>query len=242
MGSFIRELADPGNIYAHLSYVLLIASMMMTSLQRLRILALGSGIAAMLHFTLQTRDSASLVWETLFVLANAAQLVILLYRSRRHDLRPDEHELLDQVLRVHDPANRRRLLALLQWRDAEVGEALIEQGQQEPPLIYIASGAAAIDHDGQQVGVCGQGDFLGEMSLVSGESASASVVVANRMRIAVIDRRALEEAARKSPEIGNVFDSAINRGLAGKVLRMNQSAAASGPGISGNQGIPDLAS
>ena len=242
MDSFIRELADPGNIYAHLSYVLLIASMMMTSLRRLRILALGSGVAAMLHFTLQTKDSASLVWETLFVLANAAQLLILLYRSRGHDLRPYEHELLDQVLRLYDPANRRRLLALLHWRDAEVGEVLITQGDQEPPLIYIASGAAAIEHDGQQVGVCGQGDFLGEMSLVSGTSASASVVVANRMRIALIDRRALEGAARQSPEIGNAFDSALNRGLAAKVLRMNQLAATSGVRISGDQGIPDLAS
>lgn len=242
MASFIRELADPGNIYAHLSYVLLISSMMMTSLRRLRILALGSGVAAMLHFTLQTRDNASLVWEALFVTANAAQLAILLYRSRLQDLRPEEHDLLDHVLRLHDPAARLRVLALLAWRDAEIGEALIAQGQSAPPLIYIASGAAAIMHDGKQVGVCGQGDFLGEMSLVSGGKASASVMVANRMQIAVIDRTGLEQLARQSPEIGNAFDSALNRGLAAKVLRMNQAASAGVADVSGDRTIPDLAS
>ncbi|SHN55290.1 hypothetical protein [Erythrobacter sanguineus] len=41
-------------------------------------------------------------------MANAGQLLILLYRSRLHDLLPEEHDLLDQVLRVHDPVARRR--------------------------------------------------------------------------------------------------------------------------------------
>lgn len=108
MASFIRELAEARNIYAHAAYLLLISSMMMTSLRRLRFLALGSGIAAMLRFTLRTRDNASLVWEALFVMANAGQLLILLYRSRLHNLLPEEHDLLDQVLRVHDPVARRR--------------------------------------------------------------------------------------------------------------------------------------
>lgn len=242
MSSFFQDLADPGNIFAHFSYIFLITSMMMNSLRRLRILALGSGIAAMLHFTLQTSDNASLVWELMFVLANGTQLSILLYHSRKGDLRPEEQALLDQVLRVEEPASQRRLLDLLAWRDVDVGEQLIEQGQYQPPLIFIASGAAAISHDGQQVGVCGEGDFLGEMSLVAGDRATASVIVANRMRIAVIDRDSLAQLARILPEISSAFDSALNRGLAAKVLRMNRAASASAAGFAGNPAKPDLVS
>ncbi len=227
MGQFFAELTDAGNVFAHASYILLISSMLMTSLRRLRILALGSGIAAMLHFTLQTRDNASLAWEAMFVMANAAQLAVLLYRSRTGELRPEENVSLDQVVRVHDPVSRRRLIAMMAWRDAEVGEVLIAQGEIEPPLIYIGSGAAAIQHDGQQVGVCGAGDFLGEMSLVSGNRATASVVVTNTMRIATINREQLSQLVRQFPNIGNAFESALNRGLAAKVLRMNRAVSAS---------------
>lgn len=159
MSAFFQDLTDPGNAFAHLSCILLIASMLMTSLPRLRILALGSGIAAMLHFTLRTKDNASLMWEALFVLANAVQLPLLLYRSRQHDLRPEERAMFDQVLRIHEPLSQRRLLELFEWRDAAVGEVLITQEQHLPPLIYIASGAAAIQLDGQQVGVVGKAIF-----------------------------------------------------------------------------------
>ena len=135
MGQFFAELTDAGNVFAHASYILLISSMLMTSLRRLRILALGSGIAAMLHFTLQTRDNASLAWEA--------------------------------------------------------------------------------------------SDFLGEMSLVSGNRATASVVVTNTMRIATINREQLSQLVRQFPNIGNAFESALNRGLAAKVLRMNRAVSAS---------------
>lgn len=61
MQDVLRDLADPANGFAHLSYIFLIAAMLMTSLRWLRVLALASGIAAMAHFTFQTQDNASLV-------------------------------------------------------------------------------------------------------------------------------------------------------------------------------------
>lgn len=226
MQAVIQDILDPGNIFAHLSYIFLITSMLMTSLRKLRVLALMSGLSAMAHFIFRTEDTASLVWEIAFVLANGIQLSILIYRSRTGDVSPEEQALLQHVLKVQDPINQRRMLGLLRWRDVAVGEVLIRQGQANPPLAYVASGAARIEHDGQMVGVCGEGDFLGEMSLVSGDRATATVVVTNTMRIAVFDRDALAQLMRSSPDIGNALDAALNRGLAAKVLRMNVAAAA----------------
>jgi len=223
----MQDLTDPGNAFAHLSCVLLIASMLMTSLRWLRVLALGSGLAAMAHFIFRTQDNASLVWAMLFVLANGLQLVLMQLRARRHHLSSEERELLEGVLQVQEPHHQRRLMGLMQWRDAGVGEVLMTQGQSRPPLIYIASGAAAIEHDGAIVGVCGAGDFLGEMSLMTGEKASATVRVSNPMRIARFDRDALAQFTSGVPELNRAFDAALNRGLAHKVLRMNKAAAAS---------------
>jgi len=225
MNEFVQSLSDPANGFAHLSYVLLIASMMMKSMRWLRVLALGSGLAAIAHFTLQTEDYASLTWEILFVIANGTQLVLLLIRSRRHRMRREERELLEGVLRVQEPMQQRFLLDLVEWRDVEPGTQLMRQGQANVPLIYIASGAAAIEHDGRIVGVCGPGDFLGEMSMASGEAASATVKVTNAMRIARFDRDALATLTASVPELERAFDRALNRGLAAKVLRMNAAAA-----------------
>ena len=221
MGDFV----DPGMALAHLAALLLVAAMLATSTRSMRMLALAAGVAALVHLTMAQRFDAALFWTLLFVFANAARLAILRARSRVGDMDREERELLEHVLRVEEPDSQRRMLGLLEWRDAAVGEVLIRQGQVGPPLIYIAGGAAAIEHDGRLVGVCGSGDFLGEMSLVSGERATASVTVTNAMRIAVFDRDALAQLARSVPEIRHALDRAVNRGLAAKVLRMNKTAS-----------------
>jgi hypothetical protein len=68
------DLTNPANINAHLAYVFIIASMSMTQMRWLRILALASGITAMLHFFFQTRDTVSLAWEAIFPLPTLRSL------------------------------------------------------------------------------------------------------------------------------------------------------------------------
>ncbi len=118
---------------AHLAAALLVASMLMTSMRPLRVLALLAGLAALLYLILAGTFAAFHVWLVLFVAANAVQLAVLLYRSRTGDLGREEHELLEHVLRVEEPSRQRRLLGLLQWRDADEGEVLMRQGQASPP-------------------------------------------------------------------------------------------------------------
>lgn len=218
-------LGNQGDLFALLFILLLTCAMLMRSMMRLRLLALLAGLVALTHLWLRGADSGGVPWVALFVAVNAAQLALMLYRARRGTMLREERELLEQVLQVEEPAHQRRLLDLMTWRDAAVGEVLMQQGQKSPPLIYIASGAASIRHDGQIVGVCGEGDFVGEMSLITGERASATVTVSNPMRIASFDRDALLRLSGALPELARAFDHALNRGLAAKILRMNKAAA-----------------
>lgn len=215
------------DLFLHLTCGLLVAAMLMNSLRTLRLFALAAGICAIAYFAAAGRGGPVLLWAGLFLLVNGVQLLLMHLRRRRlADMAPEERALLDDILRVEEPAHQRRLVGLLAWRDAGEGEVLIMQGQRDPPLIYVARGTADILHDGKLVGVCGEGDFLGDMSLVSGESASATVTATGPMRIALIDRAALLEMGRAIPEVGAAFERALNRGLVAKIVRMNQAAAA----------------
>lgn len=216
---------QPADLLLHLAGVLLVAAVMTRSPRAVRSLALAAGIAAVAYCILTGTGGAVLLWSVVFLLASGFQLVLLVQRSRFGAMRPEERALLEGILRVEDPAKQKRLVGLLRWRDAQAGEVLIRQGQPHPPLIYVASGAAGIELDGRLVGVCGAGDFLGDMSIATGEPASTAVVVSNPMRLAVVDRAALAEMAEAAPEIGAAFDRAINRGLAAKIQRMNEAAA-----------------
>ena len=228
MQEILRDLIDPANGFAHLSYIFLIAAMLMTSLRLLRVLALASGLAAMAHFIFRTEDNASLVWETMFVAANGVQLAILQFRSRKSSLKAEERELLHSILQIEDHADQRRVLGLLRWRDAAVGEILMRQGELHPPLVYIAKGAETVEVDQHIVGACGAGDFLGEISHVAKASASATVRVSNAMRIAEFDRQGLVAIPSTDPEIAKAIEGALNRSLAAKLVRMNEAARSAG--------------
>lgn len=217
-------MADIATIAAWLAGLALAASMVPHQVRSIRLVALVAGLAAVVHFAAQGGFSAGLAIALGFVLINALRLLELHRRARSGTMTSEERELFDHVMQIENPSRQNRLKDLMIWRDVGVGERLIEQGQQEPPLIYIASGRAAIVRDGEVVSECGPGEFVGEMSHISGERASATVSVTHTMRMARLDRDALAQLARSLPEVGRAVDSAFNRSLAVKVLRMNQAA------------------
>ncbi len=211
----------------YLAALLLIVAVAATTLRSIRYAALAGGIVGFVHFALIGRwDMATLA--VLFVTVNAIQTAVLRSRARGGAMLEEEIRLFDRLLAIDDPRQQRHLRDLMRWRDVEVGEVLMAQDQPDPPLVYVARGLARVEFGGRSVGTCGPGEFLGEMSLVSGQTASATVVVAERARIATFDRDALAHYARAVPEVDTALTHALNRGLAAKVRRMN-AASSGGP-------------
>lgn len=166
-----------------------------------------------------------LFWVSVLLVINLVQLIRFAARARRGMMTAEEHALIAEVLTIEEPAKQRRLRDVITWRDAETGEVLMRQGQKAPPLIYVATGQIAIEHEGLPVGTCGPDDFLGEMSMVTGQGASATVKVALPARIAVFDRDALVRLMDAMPELASAFDRRLNKGLADKIQRMNKASS-----------------
>ena len=68
------------------------------------------------------------------------------------------------------------------------------------------------------------GDFLGEMSFLTGKPASATVRVANQVRCCTYDPAVLKALAKKSPGIRQALEFSFNRNLVGKLERMNEAS------------------
>jgi len=211
-------------IFAWLGGIALIAAMIPHQVRLIRICCLVAGGFAVVHFGLNDGAGIGFALSIAFLAVNFARFLELYHRARRGVMTREERELFNHVMKIEDPGKQSRLRDLMMWEDVPAGTKLIKQGELEPPLIYIASGRAEIERDLAIISECGAGEFLGEMSHISGERASATVTVTKDMRIARLDRDALGQLARSLPEIGKAVDRAFNRSLAVKVLRMNESA------------------
>lgn len=216
-----------GNSLAYAAALLMIGAVAMTTVRRMRLLAAGAGLLALAHLWINQATVGAIGLALVFVLVNLVQLLAMWRRSRSGAMLAEERALFDHLLGAAAARHEGRLRDLMQWRQVPAGEVLMREGEANPPLVYVASGQVSVEASGIEVGVCGEGDFLGEMSLVSGHTASATVIVVEAARIARFDRDALAQYARAVPEVGTAFTNAMNRGLAAKVERMNEAATRS---------------
>ena len=222
MDLLIQQLTNPISAVGHLNYILVILSVSMSSMRWLRIFAICSGVVGVFYYGFLVSDEISATWEFIFALVNAIQLAIVLLSGRRRARDEDERLLVHTVMPTLEGSLRARMLKLARWHTRAPGEVLVEEGEATPQLVFIARGAASVEQGGVLIGVCGPGDFLGEMSFLTGRPASATVRVANEVRCCVYDSDRLKRMARKAPAIRAALEHSFNRNLVGKLERMNE--------------------
>jgi hypothetical protein len=227
MDEFLEQFTDPSKFVGHINYILVILSVSMSSMRWLRIFAIASGITGVAYYGFLVSDLISATWEFIFTTVNAIQLALVLLANRSRRVTDDEKLFIDTVMPSLEGNLRTRMLKLGKWETKQPGEVLIEEGQAAPRLVFIARGAASVEKADRLIGVCGPGDFLGEMSFLSGNPASATVRVSNEIRCCVYEPGELKALLLRNPPIRQALELSFNRNLVGKLDRMNETRHAS---------------
>ncbi len=98
------------------------------------------------------------------------------------------------------------LAELGEKRTAEVGETLFRVGDQRFPFIAIIEGEVAIlDPGGHEIVRHGNSNFLGELSLLSGQTAFLSAVATQPLRYIAVDRDVLRALLYEDGPLSDVL-------------------------------------
>ena len=218
---FWSDFSNPQNFIGHVAYVLLIISMMMRNMNWLRFFAILAGsISAVFYFTI--RDFVSMFWESMFTLVNLAQYLILQVENRRGKFSEEESAFIEKCLPSIERAQARRFMRLGTWTEVQADMLLIEQDTCPKKLFYLIDGEAIAEHDGKIVGRLNRGDFFGEMSYLTGETATASVKTILQCRFLAFDRNLLRDHLNKHPEVKHALEASFNRNLVNKLAESNK--------------------
>ncbi len=213
---FWADFTRPENIVGHVAYVLLIVSMMMRSMNWLRFFAILAGaISSSYYFILG--DYVSMFWEALFSLVNVAQLIILQVENRRGRFSEEEAEFIKACLPGVERAHARRLMKLGEWTEVQEDAELTTQGETPAKLKYLVSGEARVERFGKVIGTAKPGGFIAEMSYLTGQPASATVVTTEPSRYLAFDHDRLREHLQKAPDTRHALEARFNRDLAEKL-------------------------
>lgn len=211
-----------GGIVGHMSYLLLIASMLMRAMTPLRILVIASALVAISYDLFWLKDPIGVFWETLLVLVNLIQIGRETFDNYRARFTPEEHAFYQDRLSGLSAREARRLLTLGVWVDGPEGTILTTEGKVVPHLVYLSKGAVDILVSDRLVGRCEPGNFIGEMSVLGATVASATAQVAQASRYWLLNAGRLAKLRQSNPEIVNAIELGIAQDLRRKIESANR--------------------
>src|SRR5262249_18484588 len=143
----------------------------------LRVLTVVAGVPLLVFYFLQATPLwAAIGWNVLFLVINVYQVYLLVLERRPVTLLEHEQRLYQLVFRSLTPGEFIKLLRLARWEEAACDERIVERGRALERMMLIFSGKTAVQVDGRTVVHLKDGQFIGEMSFITGEAPTADVV------------------------------------------------------------------
>ena len=94
-----------------------------------------------------------------------------------------------------------RLGAIADELDLSAGRTLIKEGTRGREFFVLVEGQAAVAKDGRTVTTMRDGDFFGEIALVTDVPRTSTVTATTPVRLLVLTKRDFQRVLREHPEI-----------------------------------------
>lgn len=212
---------SPAGSLGHLAYILLIASMLMRRMVLLRLLVIASALVGIAYSSLILTDPVSTFWEGLLVAVNIVQLSLTWWMDRVTQFDARDAAFRAAHLPELSPSGFRKLIDSGTWRSIGPGASLTTEGQPVAALHYLRSGSARVLVRNREVARTGGNSFVGEMTILAGEPAFATVIIDEAAEVWSIDAAKLRDLRRLRPDIGQALEAAFFRTVRGRLVDRN---------------------
>ncbi|MBO9712102.1 cyclic nucleotide-binding domain-containing protein [Sphingomonas sp.] len=215
------------SIVLQFSYLCLVLAAVSTRGHTRLFLAI-SATTALLHAILWTGSIATIGWMALLL---GACLVVLgrdWLSNRRARFTEDEEAMLMTFLAGIPRHAARHFLDAGVWLNGTVGDELTREGEKVPRLVWLANGEALVQSDGRQVATCRAGDLIGEASILTGDPATATVVLAGPARFWCMPAETLHALLEADPQMSVPLERGFARAVRSKLHASNRTIAAAG--------------
>jgi CRP-like cAMP-binding protein len=218
----------PAGLFGQLPFALLVAAILSTRAARMRPLIALASVIGLIHALAFAGDAVAALWWGL--LLGAALLVIGRRAADDAKVRFSEEEegMLRGVLSALPRARARHFLDQGFWLSGSDGDVLTREDEAITHLYYLAAGEARVVSHGHQVGTCRAGDLIGEITLMSGDTASATVVLAGPARFWCAPANVLRPYMQTHEEVRRALEQGFAKSLKDKLRKSNERIAESG--------------
>lgn len=202
-------------ILVHLGYLLMLVGLLMRDILWLRlVLIVSQSILGV--YGLVSVNHAIAGWNFVFVGINLARTIRLLHERRPIHLSRDQEQIYKHLFLS---MSRREFLYLWEMGNPGMsdGTQLVREGEPQRDLVLLLNGEVVVRKDGQELARLSRGQFVAEMSFVSGEPASADVIANGRVDFIAWPQDKLRTLQQLNPGLLVKLQHILGRDLTSKV-------------------------
>ncbi len=137
----------------------------------------------------------------------------------------DEQHMMDSLFDGLPRSRARHLVDQGVWISGRTGDTLTREGEPVDHLYYLAEGDARVLCQHVEVGHCGPGDLIGELTVLSGETATATVVLTRPSRFWCAPAEDLRPYVEAHEDIRRAIEHGFATVLKAKLRASNRTIA-----------------
>ena len=210
----------------HIANIIFLVSLTVKEIFVLRFLAVISGLFMIsFHiFKATGPDWEPICWGCVYMTINVVQIVIL-FRERRPVILADEdYKIYRMGFGEFSLKQFQKLLKVSRKRTVHADECIVKKGDQVGVVMFITSGTAQIEQEGDIVGVLEKGKFIGEVNYLTDTPCRNRILTREGIEMICWDQDPLDQLFMKDPELRASWQSMFSARLA---ERLNQTQVSS---------------
>ncbi len=220
---------------AQLASILTMVAYLLRDILWLRFLTILSCMAGITfnYLYFKTPVWSVIAWNSLFAVINIVQIAIIIRDRTGIHFTEEEKELHETLFKKFAPFEFMKLMRIAKWRDVAPGEIVTTEGQQLDEVMMIYNGLLAVEVKGEKKAELQDGHFIGEVSFISGGTATATVRAIEPTRYIAWPRKEIDRLLARNPSMHIAMQGMLTVDLSKKLTRRKPSFTARLPVILG---------
>jgi hypothetical protein len=220
-----------GQLSGHLASILTMIAYLLRDILWLRFLTILSCFAGIsFNYLVPATPLWTVIWwNVLFAIINVAQIAIIIKERTGIEFSEEEKELHETLFKQFAPFEFMKLMRIAHWRQVAPGEIVTREGQTLQEVMMIYNGRLSVERGGQTFAELQDGNFIGEVSFISGGAATATVRATEPTRYLAWSKKDFDSLLNRNPTMRLAMQALLSSDLSKKLARRKPSFEAKIP-------------
>ena len=209
-----------GHVSGHLASVLTMAAYLLKDILWLRLLTILSCFAGIaFNFIVPATPLWTVIyWNILFALINIVQVAIIIKQRSGVHFTEEEKELHHTLFKNFAPFEFMKLMRVGHWLEAKQGQILATEEKPIDSIMLIYNGVVVVESHGKEVARLKDGNFIGEVSFITGGAATATVKALLPTRYISWPKDAISQLLNRNPSMRFAMQALLSTDLSKKLM------------------------